>query len=96
MWTNRAFSRTTCKQNQSPGALVVSTAAVLNLSSSHSALSAAERRVIDLLCAGCSNAEIARQLGRKTGTVKNQLSSAYRKLGVRNRTQLVLQFVRAV
>ena len=53
-------------------------------------VSPAERRVLDELVEGKSNKEIARTLGRSLGTVKNQLLSAYRKLGVRSRVQVLL------
>jgi DNA-binding NarL/FixJ family response regulator len=52
-------------------------------------LSAAEQEVVECLCSGASNDEIARRLGKARGTIKNQLSSAYRKLGVRSRTELM-------
>lgn len=51
----------------------------------------AERRVAHEICAGRSNDEIARHLGKAIGTVKNQVSSVYRKLGVGSRVQLMLR-----
>ena len=53
-----------------------------------SALSGAERMVIDAARRGCSNAEIARARARSERTVANQLASAYRKLGVGSRAEL--------
>lgn len=41
-----------------------------------------------LACRGWSNAEIARHMGISAGTVKNRLSSAYAKLGVKSRAGL--------
>jgi DNA-binding NarL/FixJ family response regulator len=52
-------------------------------------LSRAEAAVVALLARGLSNGEIAREQGKSLGTVKNQLSSAYRKLGVTSRTRLM-------
>ena len=43
-----------------------------------------------LLAEGRSNKEIARRLAIAEGTVKSQVKSIYRKLGVRNRTQAAL------
>lgn len=57
-------------------------------------LSAAEQQVVQHVCAGLSNAEIARALGKRIGTVKNQLSSAFRKRGVNSRARLIAQTMR--
>jgi two-component system, NarL family, nitrate/nitrite response regulator NarL len=54
------------------------------------ALSKAERRLIGLVIAGRTNREIAKEVGLVEQTVKNTLSSIYRKCRVRNRTELVL------
>lgn len=54
-----------------------------------SRLSPAERAVALLTQTGLSNQEIAEQLGRQVGTVKDHLTSIYEKLGVSRRTQLV-------
>jgi DNA-binding CsgD family transcriptional regulator len=48
-----------------------------------------EREIALLVCEGCANAEIARELGRSVLTVKTQLNSAFRKLGVRSRARLM-------
>lgn len=52
-------------------------------------LTSAERTVV--LAAGAlkSNGEIAAEIGRSLGTVKSELHSAYKKLGVRTRSELV-------
>lgn len=52
-------------------------------------LTPAERTVV--LAAGAlkSNGEIAAEIGRSLGTVKSELHSAYKKLGVRTRSELV-------
>ena len=52
-------------------------------------LSRAERALVDELLQGCSNKEIARRLGKSTDTVKSQLTSIYRKLGVASRSQVL-------
>lgn len=48
-------------------------------------LSPQEQRVLRLLMAGCSNAEIARELVVSVNTVRTQLQSIYRKLQVNDR-----------
>jgi DNA-binding CsgD family transcriptional regulator len=52
-------------------------------------LSAREREIVALVCAGASNAEIGRELHISLATVKTHLSNAFRKTGVRSRTQMV-------
>jgi DNA-binding NarL/FixJ family response regulator len=51
------------------------------------ALSARERKVLDLLASGMSNKEIATHLTISANTVKFHLRTIYAKLGVRNRVQ---------
>src|SRR5262245_26191325 len=51
-------------------------------------LSAAENAVVELTLRGLTNAAIARERQSSPRTVANQLSSAYRKLGVGNRREL--------
>ncbi len=49
-----------------------------------------ELNVLRYLCEGHSNKEIARELGLQEATVKLHVTSLYRKVGVRNRTQAAL------
>jgi DNA-binding NarL/FixJ family response regulator len=53
------------------------------------ALSSNERRLVNLVAYGRRNREIATELDVMEQTVKNMLSSVYRKCGVRNRAELV-------
>ena len=53
-----------------------------------SSLTPAERNVADLVARGLTNPEIAARLGVSAGTIKDQVSSALRKLGVRTRAEL--------
>jgi DNA-binding CsgD family transcriptional regulator len=52
-------------------------------------LSPSERKVVDLLQRGCSNSEIARLRSVSIQTVANQIASAFRKLKVGSRRELV-------
>jgi DNA-binding NarL/FixJ family response regulator len=52
------------------------------------ALTASERRVVDLAAEGSSNREIAQALYVTPKTVEVHLSNAYRKLGIRSRREL--------
>jgi len=52
-------------------------------------LSPAERVVVAQVCQGLSNREIATVLGKSPATVKNQVSTCLRKLGVPTRTRLI-------
>jgi DNA-binding NarL/FixJ family response regulator len=58
------------------------------------ALSARERQVYDLVCAGLSNREIAKRLFITEGTVKVHVHHMFDKLGVRSRTALAMHAVR--
>jgi DNA-binding NarL/FixJ family response regulator len=49
----------------------------------------AENKVLAYLCAGYSNKEIARFLGKAEPTVKHQVSSCLRKFGLSSRTRLM-------
>ena len=53
-----------------------------------SSLTPAERNVADLVARGLTNPEIAARLGVSAGTIKDHVSSALRKLGVRTRAEL--------
>jgi DNA-binding NarL/FixJ family response regulator len=57
------------------------------------ALSKRELDVLRLIAAGHSNREIADALGTAEATVKNQASSIFGKLGVRDRTRAVLRAI---
>ena len=53
-----------------------------------------ERRLLEWLAAGRTNAQIARCVNRSDKTVSNQLTRVYAKLGVVNRTEAVAVFLR--
>lgn len=53
-------------------------------------LSPRELEVLEGLCAGKSNKEIARELGLMEPTVKLHVKTLYRKIGVANRTQAAM------
>lgn len=55
-------------------------------------LTPAEAEVVAQLARGLSNREIAETLQKSLGTVKNQISNVYRKLGVNNRVRLIMMF----
>jgi DNA-binding CsgD family transcriptional regulator len=48
-----------------------------------------ENQIVELVCRGLTNAEIAAVLGNRPNTVRNQLASICAKLEVTNRTELV-------
>ena len=54
-------------------------------------LSGRELEVLSSLGAGCSNHEIAAKLGIAPSTVKSHLKAIYGKLGVKSRTQALIQ-----
>lgn len=54
-------------------------------------LTARERTALQLLCEGRSNAQIAWTLGIAEKTVRNHVSSLYRKLGVRSRAEAIVR-----
>lgn len=53
-------------------------------------LTPAEAKVASAAALGLSNREIARLLGKQPGTVKNQLSTVYRKLHLQSRIHLIM------
>jgi len=55
-------------------------------------LSPAEAAAVAGVARGLSNKEIADELGKSPATVKNQLVSVYRKLGVKSRIRLMVMF----
>jgi DNA-binding CsgD family transcriptional regulator len=54
----------------------------------HAAFTPSEREVLSLVALGQSNASIARARGVSRHTVANQIASAFRKLGIRSRSEL--------
>jgi ATP/maltotriose-dependent transcriptional regulator MalT len=58
----------------------------------HGTLTPREREVLDHVCQGQRNAEIATSLVIEVATVKRHLVSAYKKLGAKNRTDAVARY----
>lgn len=54
-----------------------------------------ERQCVALLAEGCTNEEIAAQLGMALGTVRTHVRNAYVRTGARNRVELAVAFLRA-
>jgi LuxR family transcriptional regulator, maltose regulon positive regulatory protein len=54
-------------------------------------ISIRERQILQLICAGLSNREIAAQCSVSASTVKTHLENIYRKIGVSSRTQAIAQ-----
>jgi DNA-binding NarL/FixJ family response regulator len=54
------------------------------------ALTNRERQVATLVCSGAANKVIARELALTEGTVKQHASNIYRKLRIRNRSELII------
>lgn len=50
-----------------------------------------ELQILALLAEGCRNKEIARRLGTREQTIKNQLTRIYKHTGTRSRLELVLR-----
>lgn len=59
------------------------------------ALSGQQRRVIELVCQGLLNKQIAHRLGISPSTVKAHVSAAYKALGVQSRVGAVLALTAA-
>jgi len=57
-------------------------------------LTYSERRVVDCVLKGLSDKEIVAEIEGNRNTVRHQLDSAFKKLGVDNRTQLVIAIVK--
>jgi DNA-binding CsgD family transcriptional regulator len=57
-------------------------------------LSPRETQVLDMASLGMRNAEIAERLGLSVHAIKFHLAAVYRKLGVSNRTEAVVAYVR--
>ena len=55
-------------------------------------LTVAERRVLQLVATGLSNAEVAARLTVSQSTVRKHLEHSYRKLGATNRVTAVRRF----
>ena len=53
-------------------------------------LTVRERQVLGLICQGEPSAKIAEKLGVASNTVRNYVSSLYKKLGVHSRTELIV------
>jgi DNA-binding NarL/FixJ family response regulator len=58
-------------------------------------LTAREREILDLIVAGCSNAEIAKRLYITIGTVKTHVRNILNKLSVDDRTQAAVLALRS-
>jgi DNA-binding NarL/FixJ family response regulator len=53
-------------------------------------LSRRQKQIVEALLSGCTNKEIAQRLGVSDQTIKNQLTTLYRKFGLSGRLELVL------
>lgn len=78
-----AIRRVACGQTQIESALL------LGLAHSDRRLTERERVLIRLMRDGLTNSEIGATLGLSAGTVRNQVSTLFAKLEVRNRTEAV-------
>jgi DNA-binding CsgD family transcriptional regulator len=59
------------------------------------ALSRREREILEIISLGRTNRDVGMALGITVHAVKFHLASIYRKLGVANRTEAVVTFLRA-
>lgn len=55
----------------------------------------AERRVVELVCEGLTNPQIADRLSLSPRTVQGHLLKVFKRLGVATRSELVARIVRA-
>ena len=60
----------------------------------HARLTPRERQIVRSLVTGGTNRQVAKRLGVREQTVKNQLSVIYQKLGVKNRMELAIYAAR--
>lgn len=56
-------------------------------------LSPREHEVVQYMCKGLTNDEIAKEINIKTSTVKAHLKSVYKKLNVKNRVEAILYII---
>lgn len=61
---------------------------------SEASLTPREMEILEMICNGASNKDIARNLGISYQTVKNHVTAVLHKLGVKDRTQAVLYAIR--
>ena len=61
---------------------------------SKSVLTKREKQVFDLLVLNKSTEEIAKKLGISEKTVRNHISNVMQKLGVKGRTQAVIELIK--
>jgi DNA-binding CsgD family transcriptional regulator len=62
----------------------------------HAALSSRELQVLEMASLGLRNAQIAERLGLSVHAIKFHLAAVYKKLGVTNRTEAVVAYMRLV
>ena len=74
-----------------PGPRSIVAAKPLHSARSNAALTQREQQIVDLLRCGCTNKEIAHQLGVMEDTVKKHLQSVFSKLGVHRRALVALR-----
>jgi DNA-binding CsgD family transcriptional regulator len=66
------------------------------LEQQNTVLSPRERQVIEMAALGLSNSQVAERLSLSVHAVKFHLAAVYRKLGVANRTEAAVAYVRTV
>jgi len=59
--------------------------------SAHQGLTGREQEILQLLCSGKANSEIAQQLNISENTVKNHMQRVFAKLNVKTRAQAVVK-----